>query len=153
MRVHILPFLGEQELYKQFHLNEPWDSPHNLTLIPKMPAVYAGSDQPLEYKTTFLVPVGKGTSFEGSDGQAAGAITDGRDRTIIFVQANNDRAVTWTSPEDLKYVATDPMSGLGTLHPGGLFIVAMADGQVQTILSSEISTEVLRSLFTFAKRD
>ena len=39
-RVRILPFLGQDALYRQFHLDEPWDSPHNRTLIDKMPAVY-----------------------------------------------------------------------------------------------------------------
>ncbi len=40
-RVKILPYFGEQVLYDQFHLDEPWDSEHNKTLIPKMPAVFA----------------------------------------------------------------------------------------------------------------
>jgi hypothetical protein len=39
-RVHLLPFLGEVELYSQFHLDEPWDSDHNKKLILKMPDVY-----------------------------------------------------------------------------------------------------------------
>ena len=26
-RVHLLPFLGQHELYRQFRLDEPWDSP------------------------------------------------------------------------------------------------------------------------------
>src|SRR5438046_1419781 len=30
-RVQLLPYLGEGELYKQFHLDEPWDSDHNKT--------------------------------------------------------------------------------------------------------------------------
>ncbi len=38
-RVAILPYLGEGNLYKQFHLDEPWDSPHNRTLIAKMPKI------------------------------------------------------------------------------------------------------------------
>lgn len=29
-RVHLLPYIGNEGLYKQFHLNEPWDSEHNL---------------------------------------------------------------------------------------------------------------------------
>ena len=37
----ILPYLGEEDLYKQFKLNEPWDSVHNKKLIPKMPRIYA----------------------------------------------------------------------------------------------------------------
>src|SRR5262245_25506596 len=39
-RVHVLPFLGEQDLYNEFHLNEPWDSEHNKSLIARMPAVF-----------------------------------------------------------------------------------------------------------------
>ena len=37
-RVLILPYIEQQELYNQFHLDEPWDSEHNRTLIAKMPA-------------------------------------------------------------------------------------------------------------------
>jgi hypothetical protein len=29
-RVAILPLIDEDALYKRFHLDEPWDSPHNL---------------------------------------------------------------------------------------------------------------------------
>ena len=36
-RVHILPYLDEMQLYEQFNLDEPWNSPHNLTLVDKMP--------------------------------------------------------------------------------------------------------------------
>ena len=43
-RVHILPFLEEGELYKQFRLDEPWDSEHNRKLIEKMPDAYADPD-------------------------------------------------------------------------------------------------------------
>ena len=39
-RVLILPYLEEGELYKQYNMNEPWDSPHNRTLAAKMPKVY-----------------------------------------------------------------------------------------------------------------
>src|SRR5262249_19374530 len=37
-RVHLLPFLGEDKLYKEFRLNEPWDSDHNKKLLSRMPA-------------------------------------------------------------------------------------------------------------------
>jgi RNA polymerase sigma factor (sigma-70 family) len=46
-RVAILPYLEDydgrscSELFKEFHLNEPWDSPQNQTLLAKMPAVFA----------------------------------------------------------------------------------------------------------------
>src|SRR5262249_52037192 len=40
-RVALLPFLEQGNLYQQFKLNEPWDSPHNRTLLTRMPPVYA----------------------------------------------------------------------------------------------------------------
>ena len=45
-RVAILPDLGERELYEQFHLDEPWNSPHNLVLVGRMPKVYAHPADP-----------------------------------------------------------------------------------------------------------
>ena len=36
-RVAILPRLGYQSLYERFHLDEPWDSPHNRSLLTEMP--------------------------------------------------------------------------------------------------------------------
>src|SRR5262245_40501582 len=33
-RVLILPFLGHADLHRRFRLDEPWDSPHNLALLP-----------------------------------------------------------------------------------------------------------------------
>src|SRR5262249_33985180 len=44
-RVAILQFIEQEDannLYKQFHLDEPWDSEHNKKLIEKMPRLYQG---------------------------------------------------------------------------------------------------------------
>ncbi len=61
-RVQILPFLDQKALYDEFHVDEPWDSPHNKALISRMPAVYScpsGSRTPArEGKTTYLTPRG-----------------------------------------------------------------------------------------------
>src|SRR5262245_10907932 len=35
-RVALLPYLDEQKLYKEFKLDEPWDSEHNKKLVAKM---------------------------------------------------------------------------------------------------------------------
>jgi hypothetical protein len=32
-RVALLPYLDSVELHQKFHLDEPWDSPHNLSLV------------------------------------------------------------------------------------------------------------------------
>src|SRR5205085_10353231 len=43
-RVAILPRIEEAGLYKEFHLDEPWDSEHNRKLIERMPDVYKSPD-------------------------------------------------------------------------------------------------------------
>ena len=67
-RVHLLPHLGEQKLYKEFHLDEPWDSEHNKKLVAKMPKVFANPAVPklaADGKTTFLASVHPDAVFTG----------------------------------------------------------------------------------------
>src|SRR5258708_4361628 len=40
-RVLILPQLGEEALFREFELDEPWDSPHNIKLLQRMPSAFA----------------------------------------------------------------------------------------------------------------
>jgi hypothetical protein len=62
-RVALLPFLEAGDLYKQFHLDEPWDSAHNKPLIEKMPAVLAsphlGDALRAKGMTSYLAPLSK----------------------------------------------------------------------------------------------
>ena len=64
-RVLLLPYLGQEELFRQFRPDEPWDGPHNRPLLDKMPSVYAGPEAPPGTSTTpYQVLAGKGTPFE-----------------------------------------------------------------------------------------
>src|SRR3954453_12973827 len=70
-RVLILPYVEQDELYKRFRLDEPWDSPHNRALLPEMPRTYTaynGSKPPTPHSTYYQAFVGKGTAFEGPRG-------------------------------------------------------------------------------------
>ena len=71
-RVAILPFIEQQELYNEFHLNEPWDSPHNKPLIAKMPKVYAcpSRSRVEPGTTTYKVFVGGGALFDVAKGSS-----------------------------------------------------------------------------------
>ncbi|HEY7310342.1 MAG TPA: sigma-70 family RNA polymerase sigma factor [Gemmataceae bacterium] len=74
-RVALLPYLEEQELYKQFKLDEPWDSPHNKKLLSKMPAIYAppGVKTRQLYSTFYQVFVSTSSSAgAGMVGMAGG---------------------------------------------------------------------------------
>ena len=76
-RVALLPYLGETALYKQFRLDQPWDSPHNKKLLARMPAVYrVAALQPKEATATYYqVIVGNGCVFEESRRFGAGGAT------------------------------------------------------------------------------
>jgi RNA polymerase sigma factor (sigma-70 family) len=65
-RVALLPYLDQQELYKEFKLDEPWDSEHNKKLLAKMPAVYApvGVKTRVPHATFYQLVVGEGAVFE-----------------------------------------------------------------------------------------
>ncbi len=147
-RVHLLPYLDEDKLYKEFHLDEPWDSDHNKKLIAKMPAVFRNSNRKLneQGKTVFLAPTGKGTAWPGG---AAGMrlpadFPDGLSNTILLILADDAHAVEWTKPEDLKIDPDKPHAGLG--QRAGAFLVGLADGSAHPVKPT-ISKETLRNAF------
>jgi hypothetical protein len=145
-RVHLLPFLGHQVLYDQFHLDEPWDSPHNRTLIARMPAVYQNPRRGLDFRTTYAVPVGPGTMFEGSTGLPRQDVHDGPANTLMLVEADDEHAIIWTRPDDLPYDQQNPWNGLGTWRESG-FLGAQADGSLRFYRRTLIPNE-LRAFFS-----
>lgn len=130
-RVAILPFLGEQKLYEAFHLDEPWDSPHNKTLLASMPKVFEpGGIATAPNSTRFQVLVGDGAVFEPDGVVTLDSITDGHASTIMVVQGGEP--VPWTKPEDIPVSLEKPLGKLDGPLNGG-FLVAMADGSVHFI--------------------
>jgi hypothetical protein len=148
-RVHLLPYLGEAALYKEFKLDEPWDSPHNKKLISRMPAVYrpAISKRTPETHTTFLAPLGEATMFPPGGGRLRiSDVIDGIEQTIMLVDVRSNEAIVWTRPVDLPYDAKNPLAGLSPRH-GGQIMVGMVDGTVH-FLSQTIDKETMAALFT-----
>jgi hypothetical protein len=89
-RVGILPYLGEdgKELYEQFKLDEPWDGPHNRTLLARMPPVYRlpFDGWTLPHMTFFQVFVGPGTAFERDGLRLNVDFPDGLSGTILVAE-------------------------------------------------------------------
>ncbi|HEY1380964.1 MAG TPA: DUF1559 domain-containing protein [Gemmataceae bacterium] len=133
-RVAILPYLDQDALYKEFKLDEPWDSEHNTKLLEKMPAVYRSPAQRVgEWKTTYLAPTGTvGKAHVGSVGARLPDMIDGTSNTVMIVEANDEAAVVWTKPDDLPFDPKEPLKGLIGHYEEG-FIAAFADGSVRMI--------------------
>ncbi len=135
-RVALLPFLGENGLYEQFHLDEPWDSPNNKPLVAKMPDVFESPGGSFAAgQTGYVVAVGKDTMFDGEKGTAISAVTDGTSNTILAFAVGPDKAVAWTKPDDLEFDPRHPLAGLGTIDGPGI-PAALADGSVHTLPES-----------------
>lgn len=148
-RVKLLPYLEQQGLYEQFHLDEPWDSPHNRTLIGAMPAVYRSPMSKAEPdKTNYLAPTGEGMLFEGTKGKSFRDIKDGTSNTIMIVEVDDEAAVAWTKPDDWEMNSEKPLAGLGGLFPQG-FNAAFADGHV-SFIDKSIDPKLFRAMLTIA---
>jgi hypothetical protein len=157
-RVHLLPYLEQQALYDEFHLDEPWNSEHNAKLIPRMPAIYADpglSQLAAEGRTTYCVPTGPGTIFEGREGSRFKDVIDGLSNTVLVVEVTPANAVVWTKPDDWEVAPDDPLRGVkreaGDVR-GDAFAVALSDGSCRMI-SSNIDPKLFAAVLTRAGRE
>ncbi len=146
-RVAILQQLDPQ-LYGRFHRDEPWDSPHNKTLLTQTPAFFkCPSSLPDDStSTTYQVFVGAGTVFESPQGMRFASLTDGTANTILVVEST--QRVPWTKPEELSFNPNAPVPLPKSDHPGG-FNVLFADGSVK-FLRSTTNPATFRALLTRA---
>lgn len=152
-RVALLPYLGYRELFDRFHVDEPWDSPHNLALLASMPAVYACPSEPDTSLglTTYLVIVGPEGAMQGAKplferrrGVDVREVIDGTSNTLMVVETTH--AVPWTKPEDLSFAEDQPTPEFGSRHGDG-YHAAFADANVR-FLKRNLDSQLLRGLVT-----
>ena len=100
-RVLLLPFLGGEELFSLFRLDEPWDSPHNRCLIEFMPAVYKSLDpQVNQGKTSILALRGKNALLSNEIPRSTSDNVDSLASIPLLVEVKHEKAVEWTKPDD-----------------------------------------------------
>lgn len=151
-RVRLLPYVEQEILYKQFRLDEPWDSEHNKSLIAKMPDVFKSPAQKSPAgTTTYLGPFGEGYLFRpkaNGEGLRINDIQDGTSLTIMFVEVADSAAIEWTRPGDWSPDVKDPTKALIGHYPDG-FTAAFCDGSVRYIKKT-IDAKTLLALLTTA---
>jgi prepilin-type processing-associated H-X9-DG protein len=131
-RVLILPEMEERALYAKFHLDEPWDSDHNIRLLGEMPPVYRTSrDRNRQGLTLYRAFVGRGTP-----------LSDGLDLNQIpihsmFLAIESSDAVPWTQPAEIPY---DPAGAVLHYFRNGTNLL-MADGSVKQMAKDADSSD------------
>lgn len=163
-RVHILPYIEQDTLYKQFHLDEAWDSPHNKTLLAQMPSTYATpgrGDGPGAGKTYYRAFATPGALMDPAAARRGGPrpapvgvkraeVTDSAANTLFCVEAGE--AVDWSKPDDLPWVFGQPVPAFGADRDANEFLVCFADGSVRAV-SKKVAPDQLKGAITYAGND
>ena len=149
-RVLILPYIEQDELYKQYDFNEPWNGPKNRLLADRMPKMYAlhGEHRPGLTTTNYVAVTGPETVWSPDQPLRFEDVMDRTGSTILVVE-NRGANIHWMEPRD--FVLDEMPMELN--HPLGLNskykspAVAMTDGSIRQ-LRPPLTPETLRALFT-----
>ena len=103
-RVLLLPYVDQPLLYKRFHLDEPWDSPHNRELLHEIPETYRCPtshlhEQRAAFNTSYVAVIGEQTAWPGATARQLREFEDGTSNAVLVIECNGD--FPWTEPRDL----------------------------------------------------
>jgi len=141
-RVAILPYLEQNEVYKLYRFDEPWDSENNKKVLEYRPMQLLSPTDPSSTNTAYLLLTGPETVFTGKKGTKFVQIRDGSANTLLLVEAKRD--IPWTKPEDIPYAPEKPLPKLGGFFKSG-FHVAFCDGSVH-FMAEDVDQKTLRHL-------
>ncbi len=151
-RVAILPYVEQENLYKEFDQSKPWDDPHNMKLIAKMPKIYTvpgvtAKEGLTHYRALmgFATPLEpqKGAGYLGKNNLVS--LVDGTTNVILAFEAKEP--TIWTKPDDLPFDADGALPKFGVAPAG--FNVVMCDGSA-FFVNAKVAENVLRPYLTYA---
>lgn len=143
-RVNLLPFLEEDAVFKQFKMDEAWDSEANKKLIEKLPKVYAPVRAKAKPGETYLRAFeGPGSLFEAGKKLRFPAVTDGTSNTGMVFEAKD--ATVWTRPDDILFDPAKPTAKLLGGQFDGECHVLLGDGSA-FLMKKDPDEATLRNL-------
>jgi prepilin-type processing-associated H-X9-DG protein len=147
-RVLLLPYLGQQALYNQYDMNEPWNGPHNRHLANRMPEVYRcpGETPASKNLTNYAMLVGSNAFGRPNKGRTKVQNANLPVMKIAIAETTGS-GIEWLEPRDLD---VDGMSFDLTAKDGqemssnhsGLVNVLYTDGTTQTLSEFEDSNTI-----------
>ena len=162
----LLPYLEQNELYKRYRFDEPWDGPNNRKLAALMPEVFRcpshehhleehGGDVELAKTHTVYVAIrGHGTAFPGASSSKMKQFEDGTSNSVLVFEWVG-KPVHWMDPRDASPAEFARLAELdkdAEHHHSGGTQALFGDGRV-LFLSFGVSRKILRALTTIAGGD
>jgi prepilin-type processing-associated H-X9-DG protein len=157
-RVLLLPFIEQEQLYKQYRFDEPWDGPNNSQLHSIVLSIYRCPSNPTSGPTTnYFAVTGSETLWPGVNSTALAHIGDGPANTIMLVEYHST-GIHWMEPSDVEISRLANTSSSSTLHGmtgahhhNGISFgnMAFADGHVQAVPNT-VPVKSLRAALTIS---
>jgi prepilin-type N-terminal cleavage/methylation domain-containing protein len=158
-RTLLLPFLEESQLDQRIDHQQRWDTAVNnkvrKTFLPiYMCPSYPGDEDAV---TTYRGCAGPEYVFNGSSPRQLLDISDGRSKTVLFIDEPPNKVVEWMSPVEFPLAPPDAPPAKPShreeilsrpVHPGVL-LAAFADGHAKP-LKVNLAPEALHALKTIA---
>ncbi|HUQ67994.1 MAG TPA: DUF1559 domain-containing protein, partial [Planctomycetaceae bacterium] len=148
-RVSLLPFFESSSLYKQFRLDEAWNSLHNIPLSSQRPELYAcpSAKRRLKSESDYYAIGGPDSCLPDGNAVKLDEVLDGTSNTVMVVESHTFNAV-WSEPRDLdpatmSWTINQP-SAPSSGHSGGA-VVMFADASTR-FLTEDTDPEVLKQL-------
>lgn len=143
----MLPYLGEESLYRRFDLTDSWNAKNNVHLIREMPSVFRCPFDPTAkaFMSSYVAVVGHETVFPSEGCVQFEEIKDTPTIAIIEIASSQ---IPWTKPQDMTFedVARGPRSVLSPRDWAARFVL-FVDGEIR-VVSDKTDPVVWRSLLT-----
>ena len=146
-RALILPYL-EPELAKQYRFDEPWNGPHNKSLLAYAPDVYRSDRVKASTNAVnYFAVVGERTLWPADQALGFRDIVDGTSNTIAIVE-NFRTDISWLEPKDLlPSEFLQCFDSDKTEQQGVGLTIGLADGSAR-FLASNRERSLLNGLLT-----
>lgn len=174
-RVLVLPYLEQDDIYKKYNFDEPWDSPNNRNLLSqKLPSnnpfkcPTQKADAPESTAINYVAVVGKNTAWRSDKSISLKDLAPGEASKTILVIETADSRIQWNEPRDLCVddifkKGTNSLTRIRGPHmryngyfyhptPSGANAV-FADGYVRFLPASMLTPDKLEKLFAIGGYD
>ena len=143
-RVALLPFMGHEELFRKFNLEEPWDSDHNRKLLSEIPEEFLYADLDDQTLTRIAMPSGRSMFWNPNSDFTYDRCRDGLKHSVLFYETS--KPIPWTKPTEPLIESDNPHKSI-YWHSNELGYVATASHE-QKRIGEKMSKDDLTSVLT-----